>query len=228
MLEQPKACSSFRSRVLHTGPCPNQCWLCFAGSEWDCRPGEMSILAQIWFSCLAGCVLLSCYKPWNTQELLCHHLSLLSGWKHDCIFLMTRVQILGSPVFICFIVIFIQMQKNRTFHNLLFTAQWNHVPAIVVCTVCFPHFQHRVRITFHGCVAANRRMKSEIQNECFFNTSSSQLWLKLQRCVETFHLISHYFSQVLFYFILLFFYKKGILFEALKTDVEDDNMSRRK
>lgn len=91
VLEQPEVCSSCRSRVLQTGPCPSQHWLSFAGSEWDSRPGEMWILALIWFSWLAGCVVLSCYKPWNSQELLWHHLSLLSGWKHDCIFFMTSV-----------------------------------------------------------------------------------------------------------------------------------------
>lgn len=46
MLEQPSSCGS---RVLQTGPCPRQCWPSFAGSEWDSRPGEMSILAQFYY-----------------------------------------------------------------------------------------------------------------------------------------------------------------------------------
>lgn len=79
---------------------------------------------------------------------------------------------LGLPVFICFLVIFIQLWKNRTFPTLLFMSWWNHVPAIVVYSVCLPNFLCCARITFHGCLAVNRRMKSEIQDECLFNPTS--------------------------------------------------------
>jgi len=72
----------------------SQNWFSLAASGWDSRPGEMCILAHIWFCYLAACLLLSCHKAWNTHSgnALSSSVSAMRIlWKHDCVFLMTEV-----------------------------------------------------------------------------------------------------------------------------------------
>lgn len=71
----------------------------------------------------------------------------------------------------------------------------------VLCSVCFPNFEHCARIMFHGSLAANRRMKPENQHEYLFNTTSSRLWLKLWRLVETLLFEITPFFQILTFFL---------------------------
>lgn len=174
----------------------------------------MYILAHIWFYFLVACVLLSCCKAWNAHSgnaLPSSVSAIRTLWKHDCISLMTEVvNSLGRLSSSASQWYLFKCRRTEHFTTCylwpdeIMCLPYSYVLSVFLIfrAVWELHFMH-VWLLIGGW-----NQKSKIM---FIQYNKFKIVIKLWRLVETSPL-----DITLFFQILSFFFKRGILWDTEK------------